>query len=96
MINVPDPIPELKQQLAREITRLLGRYHQEVAAAILGLEQPRMSELSRGRLDRFSLQRLIRLLANVGRRVELTVIHPADPRIRLLPRFRRRVIVERR
>ena len=91
MIIVPDPIPALKQQLAGEIKRLLGRYHQEVAADILGLEQPRMSELLRGRLDRFSLQRLVRLLANLDRRIEVTVVPPADSRIRLLPQFWRRV-----
>jgi predicted XRE-type DNA-binding protein len=96
MIVVPDPIPALKQRLADEITRLLAHYNQGFAACMLGLEQPRMSELLSGKLNRFGVQRLIRLLANLDRRVELTIVQPADPRIRLTQQFWHRVERTRR
>jgi predicted XRE-type DNA-binding protein len=39
----------------------------------LRIDQPRISDLRRGRLERFSLERLIRLVHEMGWRVELTL-----------------------
>ncbi|MGQ0641471.1 MAG: helix-turn-helix domain-containing protein [Gemmatimonadaceae bacterium] len=81
-----DPIPALKRQLAQEIRALLGDTNQHVAARRLGVDQPRMSDLLHDKLDRFSLEKLIRLLRSVDRRVELRVINEGPARL-LLIRF---------
>ena len=68
-----DPIPRLKEQLRQAILGAIGRKNQRVAAGILGIYEARMSNIELGRLERFSLQKLIRLLARINRRVDLTV-----------------------
>ena len=68
-----DPIPELKLQLAREIVRLADQTNFFVAAMALGIDYPRLSDLRKGRLKRFSLQKLIRILATVERKVTLEI-----------------------
>jgi predicted XRE-type DNA-binding protein len=60
--GVADPIPRLKEQLARELLARVDGWTQEYAAAFIGTDQPRMSDLRKGRLDRFSLEKLIRLV----------------------------------
>lgn len=71
---VDDPIPALKEQLRQAILADVGRMNQLVAAHLLGIDDSRMSNIERGRLERFSLQKLIRLLAHMRRRVDLTVV----------------------
>jgi predicted XRE-type DNA-binding protein len=46
----------------------------------LGTESARISDLRHGKLERFSLETLIRFAAHLGRRVELTVAHVRHPR----------------
>jgi predicted XRE-type DNA-binding protein len=70
----PDPIPALKEQLAKAILTETQRLNQLYAARILGLDEPRMSNLEHGKLERFSLQKLIRLLARINRRVEMSIL----------------------
>jgi predicted XRE-type DNA-binding protein len=72
----------MKQRLAREIVAFFGHFDQFIAGSILGVDQPRFSDLQRGRLERFSLQKLVRMLARIDRRVELTVIHLGHKRPR--------------
>ena len=43
------------------------------AAQILGVTQPKISALLRGRLDGFSLERIVRFLAALDQRVEIKV-----------------------
>ncbi len=51
---------------------------QKSAAKILGVTQPRVSDLLRGRIDLFSTDALIDLLARLGAQVRLTVkVRPA-------------------
>ncbi len=69
-----DPIPALKRQLADEILTLADQTNMHVAARRFGIGVPRMSDLRRGRIVRFSVERLIRILATVDRRVELTIV----------------------
>lgn len=71
---IDDPIPRLKEQLKQSILAETGRMNQLAAAQMLGVDEARMSNLENGRLDRFSLQKLIRLLAKMNRRVDLTVV----------------------
>jgi predicted XRE-type DNA-binding protein len=71
---IDDPIPALKKQLRQSILADIGRINQLAAAHMLGVDEPRMSNLEHGRLERFSLQKLIRLLARINRRVDLTIV----------------------
>lgn len=49
------------------------RLKQKAAAKILGVTQPRVSDLLRGRIDLFSTDALIDLLARLGAEVRLKV-----------------------
>ena len=49
------------------------RLKQKTAAKLLGVAQPRVSDLLRGRIDLFSTDALIDMLARLGARVRLTV-----------------------
>jgi len=69
-----DPIPQLKEQLRREIVAAVARYSLVVAADRLAIGMSSMSRLNSGKLERFSMEKLIRILATSGRRVELKVI----------------------
>lgn len=71
---IDDPIPALKEQLRRSILTEIGLMDQLGAARMLGLDEARMSNLLHRRLDRFSLQKLIRLLTRINRRVDLSVV----------------------
>jgi predicted XRE-type DNA-binding protein len=52
------------------------RWNRNDAAALLGTEGERIADLRYGRLDRFSLERLIRFLVRAGARVELRITPP--------------------
>lgn len=45
---------------------------QAQAARLLGVSQPRVSDLMRGRIDRFSIDMLIKLLGKIGVEVRVT------------------------
>jgi len=77
-----DPVPALKRQLADAIVRIAGQTNFHVAAPVLGIDTARLSDLRRGRVDRFSIDRLIRILAVVDRRVEATIVTVGDERVR--------------
>ena len=68
-----DPIPVLKQQLGAELARLLVGWNADDVGFLMGTDRPRISELRRGKLDRFSLETLIRYLARLQYRVEISV-----------------------
>ena len=68
-----DAVPALKQQLAQLLVERVAGWSQIYAAALLGTDQPRLSDLRRGRLDRISLEQLIRLVGRVGGSIELQV-----------------------
>ena len=46
---------------------------QAAAAKALGVTQPRLNQLLKGRIELFSLDALVRMLANAGLRVELRI-----------------------
>lgn len=60
---------ELMQQIAA-IVRKHG-WTQEEAAYHCGVTQPRMNDLLRGRLSRFSLDALVNIATAMGRRVRM-------------------------
>jgi len=53
---------------------LAAQTNMHVAARRFGIGVPRMSDLRHGRIERFSVERLIRILATVDRRVDVTVV----------------------
>jgi len=73
-MTMDDPIPALKQRLAQAILEEIGERNMWIAGRILGLDQPEMWNLEHGRLRRFSVHKLIRLLARINRQVEITVV----------------------
>ena len=62
---------ELTARIIQEIRR--RRLTQSEAAAILGIDQPKVSALKQGKLSGFSIERLMRLLLVLGRDIEITV-----------------------
>jgi predicted XRE-type DNA-binding protein len=63
----------LKLVIARAISRIVvgGGYTQSEAAKIMGLDQPKVSKLLRGRLKDFSAERLIDCLLQMGYDIEV-------------------------
>lgn len=59
--------------LIREIERVIRErgWSQAEAAKQLGVTQPRVSELMRGKVDLFSIDKLVTMLAAAGQRVEV-------------------------
>lgn len=68
-----------KSELARQITKLIKKRKltQKQAAEILGIDQPKVSFLIRGRLRSFSLERLILFLNKLGQDIRI-IISPAE------------------
>jgi predicted XRE-type DNA-binding protein len=66
-----DPVPELKRQVGDEIARRIAGRNQWHVAVDIGTDQPRVSDLRRGRLERFSLETLIRFLSRLRCRPKL-------------------------
>ncbi len=66
---------ELKAELVRRIGSILRHRHltQAEAADLLGIDQPKVSALLRGRLAGFSTERLLRFLLTLGRDVTIVV-----------------------
>jgi predicted XRE-type DNA-binding protein len=75
-LGLPDPEERLaKADLAIRIADLIQDrgMTQAQAAEALGLKQPHVSNLIRGRLDGFSIERLFRLLNRLGQDVRIVV-----------------------
>ena len=75
-----------KAELARKIGAIIERREltQSAAAALLEVDQPKVSALTRGRRAGFSLDRLVRFLVLLGSDVEIVV----KPRARAAGRAR--------
>jgi predicted XRE-type DNA-binding protein len=68
-----DPIPALKRQLGDELARLVAEWNVDDIAYRIHTDRPRIAELRRGALERFSLERLIRFLPRLDSRVDITI-----------------------
>jgi len=80
-LSKPDDLlakAELTVRIIDEIQR--RRLTQGQAAAILGIDQPKISALKQGRLAGFSIERLMRFLLLLGRDIEIVVKEKASPR----------------
>jgi predicted XRE-type DNA-binding protein len=88
-LGLPDAEERLaKAGLAVRITAAIRsrRITQAEAARILGIDQPKISRLLRGRLSGFSTGKLMQFLTQLGRDVEIVV--RAAPRSRRKGRMR--------
>jgi predicted XRE-type DNA-binding protein len=61
----------LKDHIAKE------KLSQVEAARLFGVTQPRVSDLMRGKIDLFSLDALVNMLATAGLRVEMQIARAA-------------------
>jgi predicted XRE-type DNA-binding protein len=77
-----DPIPDLKKQIGDEIAKRIAERGQWEVAVWIGTDQPRVSELRRGKLGRFSLETLIRYLSKLRCRVSVTLEDVPYPNLR--------------
>ena len=66
---------KLRAQLMRELETLIHdkRLTQSDTAELLGIQLWRVSDLVRGKIDRFCIDMLVKLLAKTGRQVEIKV-----------------------
>ena len=88
-LGFAEPEEELtKAQLVSHIRQVIKRRRltQLAAAALMGIDQPKVSALLNGRLANFSSERLMRLLTALGQDVEIVV--KAKPRNRERGRIR--------
>jgi predicted XRE-type DNA-binding protein len=86
-LGLPNPEEALaKAELANKIAVLIHerRLTQAKAARLLGIDQPKVSMLLRGRLTGFSLERLMRFLMLLGQ--DIRIIVQASPKNQPKPR----------
>ena len=65
----------LKSNLARMVNRMVKQrgWTQKHTAEVLGIAQPKVSDMKRGLLDHFSVERLLNFLAKLDHRVTISV-----------------------
>ena len=85
-----------RAELMRKIAGILkeSKWTQTEAAAHCGVTQPRMNDLLRGRVSRFSLDALFNIAAALGRRV--TVEIDGSPSRRVPPKMKSQHALRRR
>ena len=66
---------KLRAQLMNEIIRKIEKkgWSQATSAKKLGVTQPRISDLKRGKMSKFSLDMLVNMLAAIGDEVEIKI-----------------------
>src|SRR6185295_14283842 len=66
---------KIRSDLMIELTKLIKAKEltQAAAAKLLGVTQPRISDLMRGKIDRFSVDTLIEMLGHAGAQVSVVV-----------------------
>ncbi|MFQ5728829.1 MAG: helix-turn-helix domain-containing protein [Waddliaceae bacterium] len=64
-----------KSELAGEIHKVIKsrKLTQKQAAEIMGIAQPKVSDIVRGKLSKFSIDRLLRFLRLLGRDIEIRI-----------------------
>ena len=65
----------LRSHLMTAVMRIIERrgLTQTQAATVFGVTQPRISDLNRGKIDRFTLDALVNMLAHAGVKVRLII-----------------------
>ncbi len=83
-LGLPNPDELLvKAELVHRISELIAERQltQSEAADILGVDQPKVSALMRGKLSGFSTERLFRFLNVLGNNVEIRIIANSQPNV---------------
>ena len=71
-----DPIPDLKRQLGSELSAHVTGWNGDDIGSVLGTDRSRIADLRNGKLDRFSLETLIRFATRLRLHVELKTSAP--------------------
>ena len=66
-----DTIDQLKRDAGALLARYVRDWNGDDIATVLGTDRSRVADLRHGRLTRFSLEMLLRLLVRAGYRLEL-------------------------
>jgi predicted XRE-type DNA-binding protein len=85
-IGLPNPEEALaKAEIARQVNRALaGRgLNQVQAGAVLKIAQPRVSDLARGRLGKFSLEKLLQFARLAGIDIEIRMRPSTKPGLKV-------------
>ncbi|MBD9634613.1 helix-turn-helix domain-containing protein [Pseudomonas sp. PDM19] len=81
LVDSPEEAENLRirAQLMRELTRTVNGWDvpQKDAAARLHVTQPRLNDLLKGKIDKFSLDALVNLLGAAGLNLEISVVQRA-------------------
>ena len=80
-MGLPNPEERLvKARLARLINKAIKQrgWTQQHTAEVLGITQPKVSDMSRGRLKNFSVEKLMGFLTQLDHRVTITVESEKD------------------
>jgi predicted XRE-type DNA-binding protein len=74
-----------KSELVRHINKIIEQrgLTQVEAAKLLGINQPKVSALKRGRLTQFSIDRLMRFLVTLGQAVDISVRPTSHARVKV-------------
>jgi predicted XRE-type DNA-binding protein len=67
---------KMRAMLMNELRRVIGDMPQREAATLMGITQPRVSHLKRGRIDLFTIDTLVNMLAHAGARMRISFSHP--------------------
>ncbi|MDX8431276.1 MAG: helix-turn-helix transcriptional regulator [Candidatus Algichlamydia australiensis] len=82
-LGIPNPEEALvKAELASQIDDIMRAENitQKEAAIILGIDQPKVSDIVNGKLRHYSIDRLMRFLRRLGKDIEIHVISKAKRR----------------
>ena len=72
-----DPAMAQNLKIRTELMMTLRQYiedaglAQKEAAEVFGVHQPRISDLMRGKIDKFTIDRLVNMLARIGKTVKV-------------------------
>lgn len=83
-LGLPNPDELLvKAELVHRISELIAERQltQIEAAEVLGIDQPKVSALMRGKLSGFSTERLFRFLNALGNNVEIRIVANSKPNV---------------
>lgn len=69
---------KVRAQLMEEIRNLINDVTQVDAAQLLGVSQPRVSDLKRGKIGMFTIDALVNMLAHAGVKMRLSVSRPKN------------------
>jgi predicted XRE-type DNA-binding protein len=85
---------KIRSDLMMEIERVIARHRwsQAKAAEKLGVSQPRISDLKRGKVDLFSVDTLINMLNQLGEHVTVCVVREKES----FPRIEKTVVISSR